>query len=330
MGFLTNVVVWLIYWPIKLITWLVGWVGKLLWSVAGPPLRWLGERLWPWVRVPLSWLGLSLAALLDVLTQLPRLALWIPYSYAVVGFVGLGAIPLLDLQFEFDLDSSGYLWWAAVWVPLLAAGLSVALGSFFFVILIIRNRGDRMGDAALAGLNLTLSVLGLPGAAWAWLWALLIRFWITKFLLAVAIANGITGVALFIIAVVGGPVNVLLLVLAVVLVLASMTGGYSWANQYGSGFIGPTGLLLTVILFLWGIWVWLCALVVGVIAVAAPFVLLWVLGFILTPGQSSPLFEPFWVDLLVLVLLTGFFAVVPWFLTLREDSLAELFTDDLN
>lgn len=330
MGFLTSVVAWLLYWPVKLIQWLVKWVGKLLWSVIGPPLSWLGKRLWPWVRVPLRWLGLALAALLDTLLSLPRLALWIPYSYLVVGLVALGAIPLLGLWFEFDLDSSGYLWWAAVWVPLLVAALSIAFGLSSFAILLISNRGNSVGDAALAGLSLAVSVSGLPGAAWAWLWALLLRFWITRFLLAVAIGNGLTAVVVFIIAVVGGPVNVLLLVLAVGLTIASLTGGYAWANQYGRGFIGPTGLLLTAILFLWGIWVWLCALVVGVAAIAAPFVLPWVLGFVLTPELNSPpLFEPFWVNLLVLALLTGFFAVAPWFLTLKEDGFAEMFRDDL-
>ena len=272
-----------------------------------------------------------LVGLFGWLEYLPKSALWIPYSYLVLGSTALWAIPLLDLRFEFGLDPRGYYWWSAVWVPLLAAGVAIALGLIRFVIALVMNRGSDIGGAALAGLHFVVIICGLPGAVWAWLMVLIIRFWVTRFFLAVAIANGLTAAALVVVALTTGEeTNWTFIFIAMVCVVASLTGGYSWANQYGSGFIGASGILLAIILFLWGVWVWLFILAGGIVAVAAPFVLLWLLGFILTPGPDTPMFEPFWVNVVVIVLLTGFFAVAPWFVTLRDSSVAEMVTDDLH
>lgn len=305
------------------------WLGRLVWVLVGPGMTWLGKRVWPVVRPAVLWLSSALYDLTEFLEKLPRSVVWLPYSYFVLGVNAMWVIPLLDLYFTFGLDLKGYFWWSTTWVPLLATCAAIVVGILWFFGMLIANGWRHIGFAAAAGIRLSIILCALPGLAWARLWATLIRFWITKFLLAIAIANGLTAVTLIIVAVTTGQgSNLMLIIPAVVLTIFSLTGGYAWANQYGSGFIGNSGILLGIILLLWGLWVWLFALVVGFVAVAAPFIVPWLLAYLVTPDAKMSMFEPWWVSLLALVVLTGIFAVVPWRITSGRGGVAAVLSED--
>src|SRR5690606_12980246 len=119
-------------------------------------------------------------------------------------------------------------------------------------------------------------VFGFPGALWGWLSVNLVRFMFTHFLLAAAIANGITTAAIIVVALTfGGSGGWVIVFFAVPALLASITSGYGWANQYGSGWVAGTGMWGVIVMVLWAIWIWLCALIIAVSTVAAPVVPLW-------------------------------------------------------
>lgn len=281
------------------------------------------------MRAVAVWLGSALYNFIEFVAKLPKSILWIPYSYGVVSVNAMWVIPLTGLPFALGLDLKGYFWWSIVWVPLMAVGVAIALGILWFFVILIANGWKNLDFAAITGLRFFIIVCGLPGVTWARLWETLIRFWITKFFLAIAIANALTAVTLIVVAVTTGQgSNLMLIIPAVVLTIFSLTGGYAWANQYGSGFIGNSGILLGIILLLWGLWVWIFALAAAFVAVVAPFITPWLLGYLLTLDPKMSMYGPWWINLIAIMVLTGIFAVVPWRITANSGGVAAMLSDD--